>query len=150
MILLYVDSSSHLVIVNDYISKSNTFANCWFVPILGFNMTRSRRRSLRNNAQKSQEQSPSSTRESTPLPSDPEMTQNNQDACPACTKDSPQTRSVFGKENWILCDHCKAWYHWRCAGGGGDVETVDKWSVQQSYCCPSIYLMNFPGIAGLA
>ncbi|KAF8964078.1 JmjC domain-containing histone demethylation protein 1 [Flammula alnicola] len=31
------------------------------------------------------------------------------------------------KENWIECDSCSTWYHWRCAGNGEDVENIAKW-----------------------
>lgn len=93
-------------------------------------MTHSRRRSMRNSVQESQELSPLSTRGNTPTASDPGLSQNNKETCPACIQDSAETQTTFAKENWILCDSCKSWYHWRCAGNGGDVGVVDKWSVQ--------------------
>ena len=49
--------------------------------------------------------------------------------CPACTPESRELMSKSGsrKEHWIACDHCKTWYHWRCAGNGEDVGNIAKW-----------------------
>lgn len=30
------------------------------------------------------------------------------------------------KENWVRCDVCKTWFHWRCAGEG-ELDVIDKW-----------------------
>ncbi|RDB21548.1 JmjC domain-containing histone demethylation protein 1 [Hypsizygus marmoreus] len=93
-------------------------------------MARSRRRSTRSNVQKSPVSSPLSSRSNTPgtleVP-DAGPLQDNKDACPACANDSADYNSVFSKESWIRCDVCLTWYHWRCAGNGGDLDAVDKW-----------------------
>lgn len=85
---------------------------------------------MRNNVQKSPEPSPLSTRSTTPtVPDayDAGPSHSSQDSCPACTPDSADSFNAFDKENWIRCDVCKVWYHWRCAGDGSDVEALDKW-----------------------
>lgn len=48
--------------------------------------------------------------------------------CPACTEATERKHSSR-KENWIECDNCNTWYHWRCAGNGEDVNAIAKWSV---------------------
>ncbi|KAF9807681.1 hypothetical protein IEO21_08118 [Rhodonia placenta] len=52
----------------------------------------------------------------------------DEDTCPACkTGETTQEWNAADKENWVRCDACKTWYHWRCAGDGGDLDAVDKW-----------------------
>ena len=95
-------------------------------------MSHGRRRSMRSNIRKSTESSPLSTRSSTPIVPDSYdagPSHSSQDSCPACTDGTSGTSNAFDKENWIRCDICKVWYHWRCAGDGSDVEALDKWSV---------------------
>lgn len=104
-------------------------------------MTRARRRSTHTNTQKIQEHSVSS-RGSTPVQNDAESAQGDKDSCPACSADS---ENVFGKESWVLCDHCKTWYHWRCAGSGGDLETVDKWYCKSCLDTDSTLAITFKG-----
>ncbi|KAJ8473833.1 hypothetical protein ONZ45_g16153 [Pleurotus djamor] len=58
-------------------------------------------------------------------------TNNDDELCPACTDASATALKPFEKESWVRCDACKAWYHWRCAGNGGDMEAIDKWFCQQ-------------------
>jgi hypothetical protein len=52
-----------------------------------------------------------------------------EDTCPACKALPASQFSAGSKENWIRCDACKTWYHWICAGDGGDVDAIDKWQV---------------------
>ncbi|KAG6865888.1 hypothetical protein C0991_010969 [Blastosporella zonata] len=89
-------------------------------------MARSRRRPARNDAenQKSPEESPLSTPATTPAETAEQHTEDN---CPACPEGYVPATSPFSKEQWVRCDICMTWYHWRCAGSGGDVDTVDKW-----------------------
>ncbi|KAF9257816.1 jumonji superfamily protein [Marasmius fiardii PR-910] len=47
----------------------------------------------------------------------------NEETCPACTQD----QQLQDTEEWAMCGSCKVWYHWRCAGNGEDLNTVDKW-----------------------
>ncbi|KAF9567653.1 Clavaminate synthase-like protein [Agrocybe pediades] len=53
----------------------------------------------------------------------------DEDRCPACTAESRDLMDRNGsrKEQWIACDHCKTWYHWRCAGNGEDIASIAKW-----------------------
>ncbi|KAG5635423.1 hypothetical protein H0H81_011313 [Sphagnurus paluster] len=91
-------------------------------------MARGQRRSTRNNSQKSPEPSPISS--PSPIAEVPQAEPSNQqETCPSCPTGSVDipTRNHFSKEHWIRCDDCMIWYHWRCAGSGGDVEAVDKW-----------------------
>lgn len=95
------------------------------------NMARNKRKSARTNANTHKSPSPSS-REHSPAHTDDHGPQNasKDDLCPACpTEPSQAIQEMIEKESWVRCDACKAWYHWRCAGNGGEVETIDKWSV---------------------
>jgi len=56
-----------------------------------------------------------------------ETTQDNNDSCPACNGSDTQQWAAADKENWVRCDACKTWYHWRCAGDGSDLDAIDKW-----------------------
>lgn len=51
-----------------------------------------------------------------------------EERCPACTARA-NANLAGDKETWIQCDACKTWFHWHCAGNGGDALQVDKWSV---------------------
>lgn len=62
--------------------------------------------------------------------------QKRVDTCPACKDDSEQTPSSADKEQWVRCDACKTWFHWRCAGQG-DLDAVDKWCVSR-LCSTSV------------
>ncbi|KAJ7582474.1 jumonji superfamily protein [Mycena floridula] len=44
--------------------------------------------------------------------------------CPLCVGTE---LNAVEKEKWILCDACKTWYHWRCAGNDEDLDSIDKW-----------------------
>ncbi|KAH7907975.1 hypothetical protein BJ138DRAFT_1158714 [Hygrophoropsis aurantiaca] len=105
-------------------------------------MARSRRRITRNTSHKTPERTPenglepaptSSARSSlTPVDDDlpvpaagPFLTE--EDDCPACNSGNHTVLKSNEKESWIRCDACKIWFHWRCAGNGTDVETIDKW-----------------------
>jgi F-box/leucine-rich repeat protein 10/11 len=90
-----------------------------------------RRRNIRSTpASKSQEPSPEPSSET---PTHVEENSNEEqhlhsgdDTCPACdANESPLNAAE--KESWVRCDACKTWYHWTCAGDGGDLEAVDKW-----------------------
>lgn len=108
-------------------------------------MARSKRRPARSSAQQKVTEptpnTPASTRSSlTPVqdeePSAPPATaeivqgvSTSEDTCPDC-KDDP-LGNTDAKESWIRCDACKTWYHWVCAGNGGDPDTIDKWQVSR-------------------
>lgn len=49
------------------------------------------------------------------------------DRCPACTPETIAQLDDEVKEEWAMCGACKVWYHWRCAGEGIDLDTIDKW-----------------------
>jgi F-box and leucine-rich repeat protein 10/11 len=97
-------------------------------------MAPSRRRSTRN-VPRSPEMSPA------PTPSDsPEMVQpqhGSDDSCPSCTAATRELMNGSRKENWIECDNCNTWYHWRCVGNGEDVENIAKWWVKPKYNLPA-------------
>ena len=88
-----------------------------------------RRRTARSTAKKSPEPS---TEHSSGTPTQVEENKEarqlhtQDDACPACNADESPLNAAE-KESWVRCDACKTWYHWVCAGNGGDLEAVDKW-----------------------
>ncbi|KAF8163101.1 jumonji superfamily protein [Crassisporium funariophilum] len=88
-------------------------------------MAPSRRRSTRNG-QKSPgpAQNPSQSPEPATETAQPH---GNDDSCPSCTSETRELMNGSRKENWIECDNCNTWYHWRCAGNGEDVENIAKW-----------------------
>lgn len=102
-------------------------------------MAAGRRKSLRKSAQSTENnraQSEASSSTAAPgQPEGPEIVQSQsqpsghseENRCPACLEASVK-EEVLGKESWVRCDACKKWFHWRCAGEGDDLETVDKWS----------------------
>ena len=48
--------------------------------------------------------------------------------CPMCDVGGKEDAlTSISKEDWVRCDACKVWFHWRCAGEGGDLEVIDKW-----------------------
>ncbi|KAL0947243.1 hypothetical protein HGRIS_013364 [Hohenbuehelia grisea] len=99
-------------------------------------MAKARRRSTRNTGAKSPSPVASRANSSAPPPDDeapPQERNAEVDNCPACEGEPKPPSLPTEKENWIRCDACKAWYHWRCAGNGGDVEAIDKW-----FCTPCI------------
>ncbi|ETW85621.1 hypothetical protein HETIRDRAFT_407575 [Heterobasidion irregulare TC 32-1] len=49
------------------------------------------------------------------------------DRCPACKNENVEDLASIKKENWIRCDACRAWFHWRCLNESGDLDTIDKW-----------------------
>lgn len=91
-------------------------------------MARARRRSGRSNVPKTPE--PAGADDSSGTPPGQEAAPNEQenDKCPACKNGESEAWAAVDKENWVRCDACKTWYHWRCAGDGGDLDAVDKWS----------------------
>lgn len=107
-------------------------------------MARNKRRVTRSNPQPKPSEpepaqpSPASTRSSlTPVQDDeppaPEpvgdLARIEEDKCPECKDQQDSNVAPSAKENWIRCDACKTWYHWVCAGDGGDLDAIDKWQV---------------------
>jgi hypothetical protein len=86
-------------------------------------MARSRRRATRRGVQKDSELQSES-------PSIDAEVANEEDRCPACKGDAAEEFQGV-KESWIECDACKIWFHWRCAGNGGDMELINRWCVLQ-------------------
>ena len=88
-----------------------------------------RRRTTRSATKKSPEPFPEhSVGTSTQVEQNNEARQSHtqDDMCPACNADESPLNAAE-KESWVRCDACKTWYHWICAGNGGDLEVVDKW-----------------------
>ncbi|KAJ7070349.1 jumonji superfamily protein [Mycena belliarum] len=105
-------------------------------------MARAKRRSNRSTAQ-APGASPVSSRASTP--EQQPAVSHAADSCPGCTTESSASFNQFEKENWIRCDVCKTWYHWRCASTEPPsflsedekkdytIDRIDKW-----YCKPCL------------
>lgn len=90
-------------------------------------MARARRRSGRTNTQGSPEPAAEENSEATPPGSQTAAeAPQEEDRCPACKEDTQKDWNTEDKENWVRCDACKTWFHWRCAGQG-DLEAIGKW-----------------------
>ena len=57
------------------------------------------------------------------------------DSCPACKTSTADDVDGGTKENWIGCDACKTWFHWRCAGNGENMDVINKWCVNGFTAC---------------
>jgi F-box and leucine-rich repeat protein 10/11 len=91
------------------------------------------RRSARIGVQKNTDHSPSS-KSSLDTHSNnlhPEASYEDEDICPACTAETAKD-AQGNKENWIQCEACSKWFHWRCAGNGENMELVNKWYVHRA------------------
>lgn len=90
-----------------------------------------RRRTTRSTARKSpsKESSESLVQAEADENETVETSHTADDTCPACNIDESPLNAAE-KESWVRCDTCKTWYHWVCAGNGGDLEVVDKWWVK--------------------
>ncbi|KAJ6547217.1 JmjC domain-containing histone demethylation protein 1 [Mycena capillaripes] len=107
-------------------------------------MARARRRPARSTARASGS-SPLSSRASSPEPVAAAAVSHAAETCPGCTTESSASFNQFEKENWIRCDVCKTWYHWRCASTEPpsflseedkkdyNIDKIDKW-----YCKPCL------------
>ncbi|KAJ7043348.1 jumonji superfamily protein [Mycena alexandri] len=112
-------------------------------------MARARRRQARGTAATASGASPLSSKASTPDPEAAAAVAQAAETCPGCTTDSnpspSRNRAAVLKENWICCDVCKTWYHWRCATTEPPaslseddkkdytIDRIDKW-----YCKPCL------------
>ncbi|KAJ3723511.1 jumonji protein [Lentinula guzmanii] len=94
------------------------------------------RRSARTNGHISTDASPENeaapspqeqAETATPTNVEPSESKTADDRCPACTPETIAQLDDEVNEQWAMCGACKVWYHWRCAGEGVDLDTIDKW-----------------------
>ncbi|KAJ3974162.1 jumonji protein [Lentinula raphanica] len=100
-------------------------------------MSGTRRRSARTNGHNPAEEAPEDDaaapspqdqmETTTPTNGEPPETKLADDRCPACTPETIAQLDDEINEQWAMCGACKIWYHWRCAGDGVDLDTIDKW-----------------------
>jgi F-box and leucine-rich repeat protein 10/11 len=64
-----------------------------------------------------------------PPDAETDIVNSQEDLCPACSVSLPRRLKDEDSESWVRCDSCKTWYHWRCVGEDGQLETIDKWFV---------------------
>ncbi|KAH8829714.1 JmjC domain-containing histone demethylation protein 1 [Flagelloscypha sp. PMI_526] len=73
---------------------------------------------------------PRSSRRRASRKESPTQTENAEESdpetCPSCPE-NPSELSDHDSTQWIQCETCKTWYHWRCAGNDSEIETIDKW-----------------------
>ena len=103
----------------------------------------------RRSAKKQPSQSPDGNNEDAPSALSPnsgdatelpnETSERSTDLCRACKVDAVNQVTDASKENWVRCDSCKTWYHWRCVGEGDDLETVGKWYSFVTYMLMFLY-----------
>ena len=89
-------------------------------------MTRSTRRTTRNSAS----ELPGSGAAGSGSPTaETDHAYSQEDLCPSCSASLTRDLKDEDSESWVRCDFCKTWYHWRCVGENGQLETIDKWLV---------------------
>ena len=68
-------------------------------------------------------------------PSEPaKESSSSTDRCPQCPENEVETaETTAAKVDWVRCDSCKTWFHWRCVGEGGELEAIDKWYAYNAY-----------------
>ena len=86
-------------------------------------MARTRRRSSRLGGQTAG--TPEPAQPSPSPPQDAVESRQDDEKCPAC-EDVGENNDKVDQENWVRCDACRTWFHWRCVGEG-DLEAIDKW-----------------------
>ncbi|KAF8479156.1 JmjC domain-containing histone demethylation protein 1 [Russula ochroleuca] len=87
-------------------------------------MTRSTRRTTRNSAS----ELPGSGAAGSGSPAaETDHAYSQEDLCPSCSVSLTRDLKDDDSESWVRCDFCKTWYHWRCVGENGQLETIDKW-----------------------
>ena len=106
-------------------------------------MTRTTRRTTRNST--SQPGSDAVGSDSPAAETDFAYTQ--EDLCPSCSVSLTRQFKDEDSESWVRCDFCKTWYHWRCVGENGQLETIDKWFVAPLSICCALDSLNIPGSA---
>ncbi|KAH9984732.1 jumonji protein [Russula compacta] len=90
-------------------------------------MTRATRRTTRTSTS----QLLGSDTASGPPDAESDLVCSQEDLCPACSVALTRDIKDEDSESWVRCDFCKTWYHWRCVGENGQLETIDKW-----FCSP--------------
>lgn len=86
----------------------------------------------------SQETSPKSESQSSEQFGDgPALRRRNKEKCPSCKDDDDSGSASTSKENWVRCDACKKWFHWRCIASDVDLESIDKWQVDTAFIRPA-------------
>jgi F-box/leucine-rich repeat protein 10/11 len=61
---------------------------------------------------------------------------SQEDSCPSCSVSLTRDIRSEDSESWVRCDSCKTWYHWRCVGENGQLDTIDKWFVHPLWFVP--------------
>lgn len=107
-------------------------------------MTRSTRRTTRNSAS----ELPGSGAAGSGSPAaEADLAYSQEDLCPSCNVSLTRDHKDEDSESWVRCDFCKTWYHWRCVGENGQLETIDKWSV---LLLPSVMFLILYAFSGSA
>ena len=109
-------------------------------------MTRTTRRTTRNSGS---QQLPGSDAIGSDSPAaETDLAYTQEDLCPSCsvslTRDQVKDDN---NESWVRCDFCKTWYHWRCVGENGQLETIDKWFVLPPSIFYALDPLRIPGSA---
>jgi hypothetical protein len=108
-------------------------------------MTRSTRRTTRNSAS----ELPGSGAAGSGSPAaETDHAYSQEDLCPSCSVSLTRDLKDDDSESWVRCDFCKTWYHWRCVGENGQLETIDKWFVLPLPPIILLVLYPFSGSAG--
>ena len=89
-------------------------------------MTRATRRTTRNSTS---QLLGSDAAASGSLDAETHLVDPQEDLCPSCNVALSRDVKDDDSESWVRCDFCKTWYHWRCVGENGQLDTIDKWFV---------------------
>ncbi|EAU88440.2 JmjC domain-containing histone demethylation protein 1 [Coprinopsis cinerea okayama7 len=56
-----------------------------------------------------------------------EGTKTPSETCPLCPDEKQERRRSSRREDWIQCEACNTWFHWKCTGDKTDLATIAKW-----------------------
>jgi hypothetical protein len=98
----------------------------WLWMSLHSSMTRATRRTTRNSTS---QLLGSDAAASSPPGAVTDIVDPQEDLCPSCSVSLSRDIKDEDSESWVRCDFCKTWYHWRCVGENGKLDTIDKWFV---------------------
>ena len=115
--------------VHTQVIPGNVRLVCFRLPLTvshNSSMTRATRRTTRHSTS---QLLGSDAAASVPPDAETDIVDSHEDLCPSCSVSLARDAKDEHSESWVRCDFCKTWYHWRCVGENGQLDTIDKWFV---------------------